>query len=179
MRDLVVGAVERSTWNYKSNRIDQARDTGAVNQGDVGDQLAAFLLDSQIEMPHSADNWTDLGRRTSLRMAQHDLHAKCLHGESGVRDLCPGQYIASKATLRSIPTLKPSKNSSFWKSTIARKTICPRKWARERICSQAVIRMIPRSMRKSAIATRSGRSAVTCRSYRTGTQSETCPQFIP
>ncbi len=93
MRDLVVGAVERSTWNYKSNRIDQARDTGAVNQGDVGDQLAAFLLDSQIEMPHSADNWTDLGRRTSLRMAQHDLHAKCLHGESGVRDLCPGQYI--------------------------------------------------------------------------------------
>ena len=92
-RDLVSGTVERRTWDYKANRIDQAASDGGLDQGEIGGSLAAFLSDSQIEMPHAGDSWADHERRTGRRMDRHAMGAKCLHGESGVRDLSVGEYI--------------------------------------------------------------------------------------
>ncbi|PIF77202.1 type VI secretion system secreted protein VgrG [Variovorax sp. 54] len=92
-RDLVSGTVERKTWDYKTNRIDQAANEGGLDQGDIGGPLAAFLSDSQIEMPHAGDSWADHERRTGLRMDRHEMNAKGLHGESGMRDLSVGEYI--------------------------------------------------------------------------------------
>jgi type VI secretion system secreted protein VgrG len=92
-RNLVSGAVDRKTWDYKVNRMGEAAETGALDQGETGNPLAAFLADSQIEMPHAADNRADHERRTGLRMDRHAMEAKSLHGESGVRDLSVGEYI--------------------------------------------------------------------------------------
>ncbi|MCR6479986.1 type VI secretion system tip protein VgrG [Variovorax sp. ZS18.2.2] len=92
-RDLVSGTVERKTWDYKANRIDQAVNEGGLDQGEIGGSLATFLADSQIEMPHAGDSWADHERRTGLRMDRHEMTAKYLHGESGVRDLSVGEYI--------------------------------------------------------------------------------------
>lgn len=92
-RHLVAGAASRFSWDYKGVQMAQARERNGVDQGDAGSTLAGFLEDAQIEAPHAADSWADHERRTRLRIEHHEMRAKGLSGDSGVRDLAVGQVI--------------------------------------------------------------------------------------
>lgn len=63
-----------------------------MRQGQAGDQFAFSLDDYQIEAPHVGDDSDDFGRLGELRIKRHEYEAKCFYGESGVRDLCVGQW---------------------------------------------------------------------------------------
>lgn len=63
-----------------------------MQQGRAGDEFAFSLDDYQIDAPHIADDSSDYRSLGELRIQRHEFEAKCFYGESGVRDLCAGQW---------------------------------------------------------------------------------------
>lgn len=92
VRTLVSGSVSRQSWDYRQGRMMLAQSPTIARQGGAGDRFAGFLDDHRIDVPHVADNSDDYRLLGDLRMQRHEYDAKCFHGESGVRDLCVGQW---------------------------------------------------------------------------------------
>jgi type VI secretion system secreted protein VgrG len=92
VRTLVAGSVSRQSWDYRQGRMMLAQSPTIAKQGKTGDQLASILDDHRIEAPHIADNGDDFRMLGELHIQRHEYEAKCFHGESGVRDLCIGEW---------------------------------------------------------------------------------------
>jgi len=82
---LVSGAVTRSSFDHETAHVDVASEASAIDQGSVGNEIAAALVDARIELPHVGDTWADHQRLTRIDMARHEGRAHCLHGIGGVR----------------------------------------------------------------------------------------------
>lgn len=93
VRTLRAGSVTRQSWDYRHGRMMSTQAPTTLKQGEAGDQFAFSLDDYQIEAPHVGDDQNDYRRLGELRMQRHEFEAKCFFGESGVRDLCVGQWI--------------------------------------------------------------------------------------
>jgi type VI secretion system secreted protein VgrG len=92
VRTLKAGSITRQSWDYRQGRMMSTQSPANMQQGDAGDQFAFSLDDYQIEAPHNGDNDSDYRRLGELRIQRHECEAKCFYGESGVRDLCVGQW---------------------------------------------------------------------------------------
>lgn len=92
VRSLVPGSATRQSWDHVQSRMMSAQSPTVMRQGEAGDQFAFSLDDYQVETPHAGDNADDFRRLGELRMQRHEYEAKCFLGESGVRDLCVGQW---------------------------------------------------------------------------------------
>ncbi|MFS2015322.1 type VI secretion system Vgr family protein [Massilia sp. CT11-108] len=93
MRSLKPGGVTRHSWDYASVRLMETQALTTMQQGPMGDQLAAGIDEYVVDVPHAGDDMKDYRRLGDLRMRRHEYEAKCFHGESGVRDLCVGEWI--------------------------------------------------------------------------------------
>ncbi len=93
-RRLTSGSVQRHSWNYKSGRMDEVNLRGLADQGEAGDEIAAFLRDMQTERPHDGDSLADFERASGLRMSRHEYEAACVYGFSGSRDIQVGEWNA-------------------------------------------------------------------------------------
>lgn len=92
VRHLSPGSAARQSWDYKQARMTSVHTPTTLQQGESGDQFAFSLDDYRIDAPHVGDDARDYRRLGELRMQVHEYEAKCFHGESGVRDLCVGQW---------------------------------------------------------------------------------------
>ena len=92
VRNLAPGSIARRSWHHKQGRMMSTQWPTNLRQGEYGDQFAFSLDDYQIDAPHLGDDESDYRRLGELRMQRHEYEAKCFHGESGVRDLCVGQW---------------------------------------------------------------------------------------
>lgn len=92
VRNLAPGSIARRSWDHKQGRMMSTQWPTNLRQGEYGDQFAFSLDDYQIDAPHLGDDESDYRRLGELRMQRHEYEAKCFHGESGVRDLCVGQW---------------------------------------------------------------------------------------
>lgn len=92
VRSLKSGSITRQSWDYRQGRMVSLQLPTTARQGNAGDQFAFSLDDHRIEVPHVGDDNADFRRIGELRMRRHEYEAKCFHGESGVRDLCIGQW---------------------------------------------------------------------------------------
>ncbi|MFM0414372.1 type VI secretion system Vgr family protein [Paraburkholderia aromaticivorans] len=91
-RQLVPGAIQRASWDYKSAAVTQATETSIVDQGEAGNDLGQLLRDSVIDVPHAGDSWADYERVSKARMLAHELQAANIDAVSGVRDLAVGRW---------------------------------------------------------------------------------------
>jgi type VI secretion system secreted protein VgrG len=91
-RTLKPGSVTRQSWDYLQGRMMFAQSPTNMQQGEAGNQFAFSLDDYRIEAPHVGDDGNDYRRLGELRIKRHEYEAKCFYGESGVRDLCVGQW---------------------------------------------------------------------------------------
>ena len=105
-RELTSGSVLRTSWDYKPTRTNESSAPTLTDQGEVGNEIAAFLRDMQVERPHDGDSSDDFQRATYLRMARHELEAARAYGISGSRDIQVGEWnpIAGHALLDLLPT---------------------------------------------------------------------------
>lgn len=94
VRTLRPGNVNRHSWDYLAGRPMTSNAPSCINQGPMGRQFAASLDDYLIDMPHAGDDGNDYRKLGELRMKRHEYESKCFYGESSVRDLCVGQWIA-------------------------------------------------------------------------------------
>lgn len=92
VRSLKPGSVMRQSWDYRQGRMMSAQWPTNMQQGAAGNHFAFSLDDYQIDAPHVGDDGNDYRRLGELRVQRHEYEAKCFHGESGVRDLCVGQW---------------------------------------------------------------------------------------
>ena len=93
-RLLTAGRVTRHSWDYKQSSPHEIEEPGRHDQGRFGNAFAASLDDYLVDAPHAGDDAADFRRLTTLRMQHHEYEAKYFEAESGVRDLCVGQWIA-------------------------------------------------------------------------------------
>lgn len=89
---LVSGNVARSSWDHEAARVDVVHEASAIDQGTSGNELAAALVDSRIQLPHAGDTWADHRRLTRIDMTRHEGRAHCLHGVGGVRAQAVGEW---------------------------------------------------------------------------------------
>ncbi len=94
VRSLRPGSIVRHSWDYREPGLMAASVASAQQQGALGHQFAASLEDYQVDPPHAGDGWDDYARLGALRMRRHEYEAKCFHGQSSVRNLCVGEWIA-------------------------------------------------------------------------------------
>lgn len=92
VRNLAPGSIARQSWDHKQRQMMSAQLPTTLRQGEAGDQFAFSLDDYLIDAPHLGDDDSDYRRLGELRMQRHEYEAKCFRGESGVRDLCVGQW---------------------------------------------------------------------------------------
>ena len=92
VRTLSAGSSSRKSWDHLHNHMMSTKSPTTMRQGALGDQFAFSLDDYFVEAPHVGDDSADFERLGELRMQRHEFEAKCFHGESGVRDLCVGQW---------------------------------------------------------------------------------------
>lgn len=92
VRQLKAGIVHRTSWDYLQGRMMSAHLLTTLQQGETGTRFAFSLDDYRVEAPHVGDSDADYRSLGELRMQRHEYEAKCFHGESGVRDLCVGQW---------------------------------------------------------------------------------------
>jgi type VI secretion system secreted protein VgrG len=92
VRTLKAGCVTRQSWDYRQGGMMSAHSPTTMQQGEAGNQFAFSLDDYQIETPHAGDDGNDYRRLGELRIQRHEYEAKCFYGESGVRDLCVGEW---------------------------------------------------------------------------------------
>lgn len=93
VRTLKPGSINRQSWDYRQGRMMSAQSPTNMQQGEAGNQFAFSLDDYLIEAPHVGDDGSDYRRLGELRVQRHEHEAKCFYGESGVRDLCVGQWV--------------------------------------------------------------------------------------
>lgn len=91
-RSLRSGSSSRRSWDYVRRQMMSTQSPTIMRQGEAGDQFAFSLDDYQVDSPHAGDDSLDFQRLGELRMQRQEYEAKCFHGESGVRDLCVGQW---------------------------------------------------------------------------------------
>jgi type VI secretion system secreted protein VgrG len=94
VRTLTPGRVTRRSWDYKIAATDGANVPSVADQGAMGKQLAFAIDDYLVDSPHAGDSRDDYDKLARLRMLRHEYVSKCFQGESGVRDLCVGEWIA-------------------------------------------------------------------------------------
>lgn len=94
MRTLTVGQVTRHSPDYKHPLASETTVPGHHDQGEFGNRFAAKLDDYLAEAPHVGNDAKDFSALATLRMQHHEYQAKYFEGESGVRDLGVGQWIA-------------------------------------------------------------------------------------
>lgn len=92
VRTLRAGSVTRQSSDYLQGRMMFAHSPTNMQQGEAGNQFAYSLDDYQVDAPHVGDDGSDYRRLGQLRIQRHEYEAKCFYGESGVRDLCVGQW---------------------------------------------------------------------------------------
>ncbi len=92
-RTLTPGRVTRQSWDYKRAGALEGEEMGRHVQGKLGDQFARGLDEYLVDVPHAGDNADDFRDLVTLRMQHHEYVAKYFEAESGVRDLCVGQWI--------------------------------------------------------------------------------------
>jgi type VI secretion system secreted protein VgrG len=93
LRSLTAGRVTRHSWDYVQAFSFDSEETSRNDQGVLGNQFAASLDDYLVDVPHAGDDHDDYRSLATLRMQRHEYEAKYFEGESGVRDLCIGQWI--------------------------------------------------------------------------------------
>lgn len=93
LRSLIPGRVTRHSWDYLQSAPIEREDTSRNHQGPLGDAFAASLDEYLVDVPHAGDDGRDYDRLTTLRMQRHEYEAKFFEAESGVRDLCVGEWI--------------------------------------------------------------------------------------
>lgn len=94
VRELRAGSVGRYSVDYLQAHPMLGNAPSCINQGAMGQQFAATLDDYVIDVPHAGENADDYRRLGDLRMKRHEYESKCFHGESSVRAMCVGQWIA-------------------------------------------------------------------------------------
>ncbi|SFB92672.1 type VI secretion system Vgr family protein [Collimonas sp. OK412] len=94
LRNLTAGNVTRQSWDYKTARMSSANLLGTNDQGVLGNRFARTLNDTLLEAPHIGDNAADYTSLGTLRIKRHEYRTKCYQAESGVRDLCVGEWVA-------------------------------------------------------------------------------------
>lgn len=92
VRYLKAGSVTRQSWDYRKGGMMSVQVPTTQQQGEIGDKFAFSLDDYVLDSPHAGDNIDDYQRLGKLRMQRHEYEAKCFHGESGVRDMCVGEW---------------------------------------------------------------------------------------
>jgi type VI secretion system secreted protein VgrG len=92
VRTLKSGSITRQSWDYQQGRMMWAQVPTNMQQGEAGNQFAFSLDDYLLEAPHVGDNGDDYRRLGKLRIQRHEYETKCFYGESGVRDLCVGEW---------------------------------------------------------------------------------------
>lgn len=92
VRHLKTGSISRQSWDYRQKRMMSVQRPTTMQQGEAGTRFAFSLDDYRVDAPHIGDSSADYRRLGELRMQRHEYEAKCFHGESGVRDLCIGQW---------------------------------------------------------------------------------------
>jgi len=93
VRTLTPGSVTRHSWDYARAGMMSAQESSRNDQGPLGSQFAASLDDHVVDPPHAGDDADDYHSLGTLRMLRHEYESKCFQAESGVRDLCVGQWI--------------------------------------------------------------------------------------
>lgn len=93
VRSLGCGKVTRHSWDYKQSAALDLTVPGHYDQGALGNRFAASLDDYLALAPHTGDSANDFCDLATLRMEHHEYAAKMFEAESGVRDLCVGQWI--------------------------------------------------------------------------------------
>ena len=91
-RSLKAGSMTRQSWDHRRGRMMIAQAPTNMRQGDAGTEFAFSLDDHRIEAPHIGDDDEDYRSLGDLRMQRHEFEAKCFYAESGVRDLCVGEW---------------------------------------------------------------------------------------
>ena len=92
VRTLSAGGITRQSWNHMQGRMRSIELPTTTQQGKAGNQFAFSLDDYVIDEPQVGESVHDYRRLGELRIRRHEYEAKCFHGESGVRDLCVGQW---------------------------------------------------------------------------------------
>ncbi|NIE66029.1 type VI secretion system tip protein VgrG [Burkholderia sp. Ax-1719] len=92
-RQIVAGAIRRTSWDLKPGRVDEIQVPTSVEQGVAGNDLARLLSDSRIDSPHMADSWSDYDRLGVARLNAHGSRSVRVDAASGVRDLAVGFWI--------------------------------------------------------------------------------------
>ncbi|WUR11651.1 type VI secretion system Vgr family protein [[Empedobacter] haloabium] len=94
VRTLRPGAVTRQSWDYKQARMQDAGAVSCIDQGPMGNELAAGLDDYLVEAPHAGRDGGDYRALGELRMQRHEYQSKCFQGEGSVRTLRVGEWFA-------------------------------------------------------------------------------------
>lgn len=94
LRNLTAGNLTRQSWDYKTARMSSANLLGTSDQGVLGNRFARTLNDTLLEAPHIGDSTADYISLGTLRIQRHEYRTKCYQAESGVRDLCVGEWVA-------------------------------------------------------------------------------------
>lgn len=94
VRVLKPGNVTRQSWDYLQGRLTANTTPSRADQGPLGNRFAASLDDYLVDIPHAGDDGPDYRQLGDLRMKRHEYDSKCFHGESSVRSLCVGEWIA-------------------------------------------------------------------------------------
>lgn len=94
LRSLSTGRVTRYSWDGMQSAPQVAEQFGANQQGALGDRFAASLDDYVVDAPHAGNDARDYDSLARLRIQRHEYEAKHFAGESGVRDLRVGEWIA-------------------------------------------------------------------------------------
>ncbi|PFH11015.1 type VI secretion system secreted protein VgrG [Collimonas sp. PA-H2] len=94
LRNLTTSNVTRQSWDYKTARMSSANLLGTNDQGVLGNRFANALNDTLLEAPHIGDSAADYTSLGTLRIQRQEYRTKCYQAESGVRDLCVGEWVA-------------------------------------------------------------------------------------
>jgi type VI secretion system secreted protein VgrG len=94
VRTLKPGNVSRQSWDYRQGRPTASHAPSRIDQGTMGNRFAASLDEYLIDMPHAGNDGDDYRKLGELHIKRHEYESKCFHGESSVRNLCVGEWIA-------------------------------------------------------------------------------------
>jgi type VI secretion system secreted protein VgrG len=92
VRTLRPGAVTRQSWDYMQARTMESSATSCIDQGVMGNALAASVDDYLVDAPHVGADRNDYRTLGDLRMKRHEYESKCFEGEGSVRTLRVGEW---------------------------------------------------------------------------------------
>ena len=93
VRKLAPGQINRSSWDYMQGRPTTGNTPSCIDQGTMGNRMAAGLDEYLVDVPHAGSDGNDYRDLGELRMKRHEYESKCFYGEGSVRALCVGQWI--------------------------------------------------------------------------------------